>query len=160
MALKRTINSPSFSIIELLVILILLAILVGIVVNLVGFSPQLLVLRREAEKIHKTLDVAREKSLLQEGGLPWGVYFDNTTTEAAYYLFSGVQFSSAQNKEKILLPTTVIFTRPPTNSSTEVIFSRFKGETTSTVIELSLKTGQHKARLDINTVGQITITVE
>jgi Tfp pilus assembly protein FimT len=160
MALMGSWKQQSFSIVELLIILVLLSILVGLIVNLVGFSPQLLLLRREAEKIRKTLEVAREKSLLQEGSLPWGVYFENTTTENVYYLFSGAGFSSAQIKEKILLPATVVFTQPTSNSSTEVIFSRFNGKTTSTMIELSSKSGKNKAKLDINNVGQVTITFE
>ncbi len=112
------------------------------------------------EIIQEVLMKAKQKSILAENNLSWGVYFENTTTDK-FYLFWGNKFSTSSIFEQYLLNSNNKFISPQEGSSTEVVFSKFSGYFNSTTqIVLSNKKNTITATITINYFGNVDYSIK
>ncbi|MEK7641277.1 MAG: type II secretion system protein [Patescibacteria group bacterium] len=80
-------------------------------------------LRLAAESMVAFLRDAQSRSATQEGGLGWGVHFENSADRDSYWLFSGSATDDAV--EKVVLPAAVEYDMD--TASDEVLFSKVSG---------------------------------
>lgn len=133
-------RGSAFTLIELLIVVSILAILATVgIMNLYSHrSRQDLGFR--AREIVTVLRNAQDRSISQEDGARWGVYFENPSSGTDFYeLFSGPSYVSGTIFSKNTLSSYVQFDIPAANSSTTIIFSPITGlPTASATIKISL----------------------
>lgn len=115
-------TQKGFTLIEILVVLGISAILAtGGFLSLSGLRRQES-LRLSAESMVAFLRDAHQRSVSQEGGLGWGVHFENSATgRDSYWRFSGSDSTAAV--DRIALPSGVELE----TASSEVSFSKLRG---------------------------------
>lgn len=141
-----------FSLIEILIVVSILAV-VGLMAT--GFYRNF-VKNIELESVNKTLvfDLkdARSRAINGEDDLKWGIHLVNDNNDY-YELFStpaDYVSPSTTVKNTVYLPGTIIFTNPPSASSTDVIFNKITATTTAKNINIFFE----------NATKTITITGE
>lgn len=92
-------------------------------------------------RISTLLSDAQNRSANQEGGLAWGVHFDNGASEAFYALFSGA-YSNSSEKGHYTLPSDVRYSTSSiaVGSFRDIMFKPVSGAASSSgsvVVELS-----------------------
>ena len=133
--------TKGFTLIELLIVISITAILATFgAMNLIGH-------RRERDvnftiqEIITVLRNAQDRSIAQEEGSRWGVYFNNPSGESNdfYELFKGMTYATSTIVSKIALRSNIQFDTPTSNSSSTVIFAPITGlPNASTTIKISL----------------------
>lgn len=124
--------NKSFTIVELIIVMFIFF-TIGVLFYNSFFNVSLdySYLKNDSETIKQILIKAKQKSILSENNSPWGVYFENSTTDV-FYLFQGNDFSTTSVYEKYNLNHFNRFVNPPENSSTQIVFSKFFGYTNTT----------------------------
>ncbi|MBI5401463.1 prepilin-type N-terminal cleavage/methylation domain-containing protein [Candidatus Wolfebacteria bacterium] len=97
-------------------------------------------LNSDIQKIVYVLRAARDNSINQEQASQWGVHFENPATSTDFYvLFRGSDYSTGTSSLRETLGLGVEFTSPSSGSSTDVIFSKLTGlSSTASPIIISL----------------------
>ena len=151
-----------FTLLEILIALSILSILVLISVLTLYSRFRGNLLNETSQKIVFYLELAREKSIAQDQGKNWGVYFENPSgaDNSFFSLFYGNNYSPANSVEKIYLPKKVEFSDPADNSSKEIIFQKITGflkggsDNNSVTIYLEENPSQTKT-INVNSKGLV-----
>ena len=109
------------------------------------------------QEITSLLNLARQKSIAQEGGYQWGVHFENPANDRGFYALYYNSYSSSTQSEIRYLSDPVIFITPTTSTSLDILFNKLIGNisTSTQQIVIGLKnTTQQKA---INICPQGTV---
>ncbi|MCD6528481.1 type II secretion system protein [bacterium] len=151
-----------FTLLEVIITLSILGILALISVLTLYSCFRGNLLDETSQKIVFYLELAREKSIAQNQGKNWGVYFENPsgTDNSFFSLFYGDNYSSDNSVEKIYLPKKVEFSDPADNSSKEVVFRKITGflkggSDNSVTIYLKENPSQTKT-IDVNLKGLVS----
>ncbi|MDP1719099.1 MAG: prepilin-type N-terminal cleavage/methylation domain-containing protein [bacterium] len=148
-----------FTLIEILVVLGITVILAtGGFLSLSGLRRHQS-LRLSAEGMVAFLQDAQQRSVSQEGGLGWGVHFENSATDRGYYLrFSGSDYSvSADKVDRVALPSGIEFADPIDGSAKDVSFAKISGLPDAAVeVKINLSNDSASFRtITINVQGAI-----
>ncbi len=142
-----------FTLIELLTTIGIIAVLATIgIINLANYrSPK--ILNMEADKIVAVLRDAQNRSMIQESGKPWGVYFEYPVTYDGYYsLFASSTYSASSVISSYTLNSAINFLEPALGATTSVAFASIIGKPDAAkTIKIALKS---------NSSVYITITVD
>ncbi len=145
-----------FTLIEL-VIVIAIGVILGTIglVSLSGYRRQQS-LRLASQSIVTFLKDAQSRSISQEGGLRWGVRFDNLMTgRDNYLLVSGPPFGPAGST--VALPASIEFQDPLDGTSKAAVFSNTTGLPTSSVTIIIRLIGSSTTKtITVNAQGTIT----
>jgi len=151
-------KTKGFSLIEILIVVGLSAILSSIALlnlNKFKYSNSL---QKTGEEIVSALRSARDKSIAQESGHGWGVYFFSSTSTNFYSLFGGPNYNSSTVRFPYSLRKGIFFSNPRSSSTLEVIFNPIRGDLAQN-IAISLIDGQKDGLIQdifINKIGSIS----
>jgi len=152
-------KNKGFTLIELLIVSAFL-----MLVGSIGFftlrNQQLGDLESDARIIVSRLSQAQTMAQAGVQGSGWGLYFDNTTNDSAFYaLFQGSVYTTST--ETYYLSNAVQFQIPATGASTSIAFAKLTGKTdtpTSSIV-ISLKNNTNITKtITVSSQGQITIS--
>jgi prepilin-type N-terminal cleavage/methylation domain-containing protein len=152
-------SQQSFTIVELLIVIALVAVIASIgIVSLFGYR-QRQHLKLQTEELVAVLRNAQNRSLSQESGSRWGVHFENPTGDANdfYDLFSGTSYSASAVVSRTPLPPALQFDVPSSGASATIIFAPVTGfPNASTTIKISLVNNPNaSSAITINSNGVI-----
>lgn len=125
-------KEKSFTLIEILVVLGIVAVILVFVFLSYRFIQQKTDLDYSAEKVLNTLRLAQNKTLASEGASQYGVYFNISTTPHQYTLFKGASYASRDfSFDKIyrLSDSIEIYDINLQGGAAEVVFNRIAGDT-------------------------------
>ncbi len=112
----------------------------------------------ESQEIATALRAAQNNSLSQESGNRWGVYFENTSENGAFYvIFSGLAYSATTTYTKNVLPSNAKFITPALGATSSVVFSPITGLPNSALtVKISLISNQNvSSTISVTSNGQI-----
>ncbi|PIU98396.1 hypothetical protein COS61_01670 [Candidatus Wolfebacteria bacterium CG03_land_8_20_14_0_80_40_12] len=133
-------QKKGFTLIELLIVISITIILAaGGIMNLARHRQER-DLSLAAQEITIVLRNAQDRSIAQEEGSRWGVYFENPASGSDFYeLFQGINYGAATSVSKSVLRSNIQFDLPAAGSSSTVVFSPIIGlPNVSTTIKISL----------------------
>ncbi len=146
-----------FTVLEILIVLGISAIIGTISFLSLANVRQSQSLESTAGSVVAVLRDAQSKSMSQEGGLEWGVRFENSMDgRDAYYLVSGPTFTGAQSTA--VLPASVEFFDPVRGTVKDIIFSKITGkpENSATIILKLANNSSIAKNININAQGTIS----
>ncbi|HUW71938.1 MAG TPA: hypothetical protein VMV66_01940 [Candidatus Humimicrobiaceae bacterium] len=153
----------SFTLIEILIVVGVLAILIAMAFPAFRSFQAESDLNDSADKIINTLRLAQSKTLASEGASQWGIYFSTSTIPHQYTLFQGVNYASrvTSSDEVYDLPESVEIYDINLVGEPEVIFDRLIGSTGQFGnISLRLKSDPAKNQIIyIENSGQVGLTI-
>ncbi|HPD55367.1 MAG TPA: prepilin-type N-terminal cleavage/methylation domain-containing protein [Candidatus Paceibacterota bacterium] len=153
-------NNRGFTLIELIISLVIIAMIAVIsFANLSGHREELSV-DLEAEKMVAYLREARNRALAGQDDSSWGVHFVNVASDSDYYnLFKGLTFNTSTIVDTHFLSKQVEFVVPPVDSSSDIVFLRSTGNlsnsATFTVVIRSVVEPKYSSTIEVNRIGQI-----
>lgn len=118
-----------FTLIELIVVLgILVVVSVVLFTNLATRKSEADLVATD-QQVATLLRRAENDATEQEGDVPWGVYFSNSTTTSPFYALFTTSYSTSSVVSMYLLPATVSYQTStlPLGASTSIIFSPISG---------------------------------
>ncbi|PIR87704.1 MAG: hypothetical protein COU10_03170 [Candidatus Harrisonbacteria bacterium CG10_big_fil_rev_8_21_14_0_10_45_28] len=171
MSFKKLSNNKGFTFIELLIALTIGIILISLAsLSLRNFYSEQAI-NNETAIIAAMLRAAQEKSISQEYGTRWGVYFKNSVAPAIdYYYFISfddalvVAYTNDPNNftippDKILeqkrLPSSIDFTTPAEGSGLAIIFGKITGKPINGTGGLVLTADNATKTIVIDSAGKI-----
>jgi prepilin-type N-terminal cleavage/methylation domain-containing protein len=151
-------HQKSFTLVELIIV-------VGLVVILATFGVMNFVNYRNRQKLNLTsqeisviLRNAQDRSITQESGRPWGVYFANPSgnNNDFYELFSGASYPGT-TVSRNALSSSIQFDLPAAGSNSIVIFAPISGLPDSPItVKISLVNDPSaSSTIIVNSNGQI-----
>ena len=147
-----------FSLIELLITIGIVAVLGTIgTMNLVNYRSRN-ILDLQTQEIVATLRDAQSRSISQENGRPWGIHFENPTSDPDYYsLFASSTYNSSDINSTTTLNSAVVFLDPSSGNSKNVTFSAVTGlPSAADSITIALNTNNSaSSTITISAYGQI-----
>jgi prepilin-type N-terminal cleavage/methylation domain-containing protein len=146
-----------FSLLELLIVIAVIAILAGAGAGFYMNYGKSIEIKSISETMLFDLKSAQSKSMIGEGGLKWGVHFVNGVKDY-YEIFSTPTNYSDVAKivtSTIYLPNSVSFSSPTLGNSTDIIFNKISGGTTSSSI--SLISTNITMTVSVSTIGNISV---
>ena len=149
----------AFTLIELLIVIAIISVLAIVgVMNLVSHRQER-DLNFTVQEIITVLRNAQDRSIAQEEGSRWGVYFNNPTGNSNdfYELFKGVSYAGGAIASRISLRSNIQFDTPSSNSSSTVIFAPITGlPNASITVKISLiGKPTSSSTIIVNTNGEI-----
>ncbi|MDP3015144.1 MAG: prepilin-type N-terminal cleavage/methylation domain-containing protein [bacterium] len=152
--------TKGFTFIELLIVISITAILATVgAMNLIGYRQER-DLNFAVQEIITVLRNSQDRSIAQEEGSRWGIYFNNPTGDSNdfYELFKGTSYAGGIVASKIALRSNIQFDTPTSNSSSTVIFAPITGlPSASITIKISLiGKPTSSSTIIINTNGEIS----
>lgn len=155
--MSRGRHYSAFSLIELVLSLMVLAILASIGIVSYSNSYRQNVLKTTAEEIVSLIRLAQQESISQRQGNVWGVRFDNTNPSAGFVAVFSNTYAPANLVERYSLPFQVRFQTPPVGSYQEIIFQKLTGLPNATAtVELILAGSSQTRVISINSLGGVT----
>ena len=149
-----------FSLIELLITIGIVAVLGTIgTMNLVNYRSRN-ILDLQTQEIVATLRDAQSRSISQENGRPWGIHFENPSSDSDYYsLFASSTYNSSDINSTTTLNSAVVFLDPSAGGSKNVNFSAVTGlPSAADSLAIALKANNSvSSTITINAIGQIQI---
>jgi len=157
---SQTVNRKlyAFTLVELLITIGVIAILATTSFLSVVNYKQRQSLGFATQEIVTVLRNAQDRSLAQEGGNRWGVYFMNSASGDDFYdLFTGISYASSGIVSRSVLPSGVQFTTPASGSNITVIFSPVTGlpDDAATVKISLVGTSTTSSTITVNSNGKI-----
>jgi type II secretory pathway pseudopilin PulG len=154
--------NKSFTLIEILIVVGVLAVLVGLSVPIFGLFQKTSALNSSTEEIVGFLRLAQNKTLALERGGQWGIYFSTSTSPQKYILFKGQSFAlrdSSLDQAESLSKNIEIYQIDLAGKS-EVVFSKISGQAVPAGnIYLRLKDDQSKfVTIFIDGSGKVDFT--
>lgn len=151
-------RQEAFTLLELLIVIAIIAVLAA--AGALNFTDYRV--RREfsatSQEIVLVLRNAQNRSLSQESGSRWGVYFENPASGRGFYeLFSGTSYSSSSVVFRANLKDGVKFDIPAAGATSTIIFSPVAGLPISAAsVKISLKNNSSvSSTIIVNANGQI-----
>ena len=149
----------AFTLVELIIVIAIIAVIAGIgIMSLVGYR-QRQSLRIQTEELVAVLRNSHDRSVTQESGSRWGVYFENPAGDNNdfYDLFSGVSYNPAAVVSRTPLPSGLRLDIPASGASSTFIFAPLTGfPNASGTIKLSLVGNPSvSSTIIVNSNGQI-----
>ena len=156
----QNLKPNSFTLIELLIVISITAILATVgAMNLITYRQEK-DLNFTVQEIITVLRNSQDRSIAQEEGSRWGIYFNNPIGDNNdfYDIFKGVNYVNSTISSRIALRSNIQFDTPSSNSSSSVIFTPITGlPNTSTTIKISLLgKPTSSSTIIINTNGKIS----
>ncbi|MFH1346873.1 MAG: hypothetical protein ABIH10_01335 [Spirochaetota bacterium] len=155
---KLQVSSGGFTIIELVVALAVVIVLASTgFLSIISYKNNQGV-SSESREIVAALRAAQNNSLSQEDGNRWGVYFENTSENGAFYvIFSGLAYSATTTYVKNVLPSNAEFITPALETISSVVFSPITGLPDSALtVKISLISDQNvSSTISVTSNGQI-----
>lgn len=150
----------SFTLVELLIIVAITVILSSFgIMNLIGNRNER-DLNYTAQEIITVLRNAQDRSISQEQGDCWGVFFNNPAIGVnSYELFKGLVYASSSVVSKTILRSNIKFNNPKARSSSTIIFAPITGlpaPNTSTIISVYLIDTNSSSSIIVNSNGEIS----
>jgi prepilin-type N-terminal cleavage/methylation domain-containing protein len=133
-------SNRAFTLVELLVTLGIIVILAGIsFISIINYK-QRQELVSASQEIVSVLRNAQDRSISQESGSRWGVYFENPSSGTDFFdLFRGETYAGGELVSRAALSSNLQFVNPVSGSNVTIIFSPITGlPNSSTTIKLSL----------------------
>lgn len=143
---KNSVNK-SFTLIEILIVVGVLALSVGLSVPILGLFQKTSALNSSVQEIAGFLRLAQNKTLALEKGGQWGIYFSTSTSPQQYILFKGPSFASRDSSfdEARSLSKNIEIYQIDLTGKSEVVFSKISGQAVPAGnIYLRLKDDQSK----------------
>jgi len=112
----------------------------------------------QSQEIATALRAAQNNSLSQESENRWGVYFENTSENGAFYvIFPGLGYSATTTYTKNVLPSNVKFITPALGTTSSIVFAPITGLPDSALsVKISLISNQNvSSTISVTTNGQI-----
>jgi len=135
--INRKAPQKSFTILELLIVIAIMAILGTAGVSVYRNYVKSVELESTAKVIISDLKSIRSKAMTGEDNLKWGIRFINSTNDY-YELFSTpTDYGGASVKTSTFLPKAVAFSTPGEGTNLDIIFSKISGTTNSTSVIIS-----------------------
>jgi len=109
------------------------------------------------QEIISLLNLARQKSISQEGGYQWGVHFENPANDRGFYALYYNSYSSSTQSEIRYLSDPVIFISPTTSDSLDILFNKLIGNisTSTQQIVINLKNTTQQKTINICPQGTV-----
>lgn len=125
--IKKHNNKNGFTIIELIIVMVIMAILIGM--TFLNLLPQnkLKEFNATVEKIVSLLNTARDKSKFQDSGWAWQVGLGNpfcSSSQLFFGLYDELNINTPKNK--YTLPDNINFSSPNFNNSSSSCLSQYK----------------------------------
>ena len=131
-----------FTLIELLIVISIVTILAGgIGLNILGYQ-RAQALDLATQQLAATIRDANNRSVTQQSGLQWGMYFKNndtsTTTPDFYAIFAGSSYAGSATTTLTYFDYPIEFSVPSSGGSDEIVFTQLSGRiTASTTIAIT-----------------------
>lgn len=141
-----------FTLIELLVVISLVTILAGGVgINIVSYQRNQ-ALDLATQQLAATIRDAQNRSITQNSGLQWGIYFKNEATSTDFYaLFAGNSYSGSATTTLTYFSYPIEFSIPSSTSSSEVTFAQLSGlPNASTTVSITNGSNTKSITIDSN----------
>jgi len=119
-------QEKSFTLIETLIVVAILATLMGTAfVEFASYKTRHS-FDLDSESLVAALSNAQSKAVQQENGSAWGIRFTNGA-QSNYAIFSGTTFSTSTVVTEEALSSVTTYTNPVSGSSTDIVFSKLTG---------------------------------
>jgi Tfp pilus assembly protein FimT len=155
-------KSKSFSLVEILIIIGIMAVLIAIAIPSYRFFQKEADLNNSVEEIINVLRLAQNKTLASEGPSRYGVYFDAVSTPGQYTLFKGTSYASRDNPADEIhkLANSLEISEINLSGGAEVIFDRILGTTSQFgSVSIRLKDTPDKIKtIYVENSGQVSLT--
>jgi len=141
---------------ELLIVIAITTILASVGISSYVNQQRSKLLDTSVHEIVGYLRYAQQKSIVQESGNQWGIYFENPADEKDFYaLYTGSSYTFDEEKERRYLSSGITFTTPDTNESIDVSFNKLTGtNATSTPQSITIKSTVTNSTSTISISGQ------
>lgn len=151
------ITNKGLSLLEIIISLGLIATILATIMYIsINVYNNDAILNQNIDYIINILNIAKQKSIIQEKNQQWGVILKNNAGTSDYLqLFYGQPLTTSIERT-FILDKNINLSNIPTDSTKIVIFEKLKGQTTSTNIEITFR--QTKKTIIINTSGLIFAT--
>jgi Tfp pilus assembly protein FimT len=155
-------KSKSFSLVEILIIIGIMAVLIAIAIPSYRFFQKETDLNNSTEEIINTLRLAQNKTLASEGPSRYGVYFDAVSTPDQYTLFKGTSYASRDNPADEIhkLANSLEISDINLSGGSEIVFDRILGTTSQFgSVSIRLKDTPDKIKtIYVENSGQVSLT--
>ncbi len=148
-----------FTLIELVITIGIIGVLATVSFISIFNYKQRQDLSSASQEIVAVIRNAQDRSLGQESGSRWGVYFENPSSGTDFYeLFQGSTYATGTIVSKSVLPSNVQFDSPVSGSTSTIIFSPVTGlPDSSATIKISLiSSPTSSSTITININGKIS----
>lgn len=143
-----------FTLLELLLVVGIIGILsTSIVLNGLGYRNRQ-ALDLAAQQMAASIRDAQNRSVSQQDGLAWGVYFNNVSSTDSYTVFSGGSYSASENRFVTPLDSPVEFTIPSAGTTSSIVFAQVSG-LPSTSTSVTITNGSASTTITISANGQV-----
>lgn len=152
----RISNDYGFTLIELIIVMAITAIIIVGSYGILGFNfKSRNELELAAREIVSVLRNAQDRSISQEDGVQWGVYFENMSNNSGFYvLYKGATTTFISKKN---LNPNIKFSDPLIGNSKDISFNKMSGlPVSSTTIVIFLENNSlATTTITVNLNGQI-----
>jgi prepilin-type N-terminal cleavage/methylation domain-containing protein len=151
---RKLFVTDGFTLLELLLVVGIIGILsTSIVLNGLGYRNRQ-ALDLAAQQMAASIRDAQNRSVSQQDGLAWGVYFNNVSSTDSYTVFSGGSYSASENRFVTSLDSPVEFTIPSAGTTSSIVFAQVSG-LPSTSTSVTITNGSASTTITISANGQV-----
>ncbi len=146
-----------FTLVELIIAISVFAILAVVGFISIFNYKQIQQIDLVTQEIIAVLRNSQNRSISQESGSRWGVYFENSSSVDFYELFMGTSYAGGTVYARSVLPSGVQFEIPAAGSNSSIVFSPITGlPANSAIIKISLVgSPTTSSTININSNGEI-----
>lgn len=150
-----------FSLLEILIVMSIIAIIGAAGSGFYTNYNKSVEINSSTQTLIYDLKQAQSKSMIGEGGLYWGIHFDNPNATTDYYeMFStpNTYVNAVTKVPKKYLSNGLNFSEPATNSTKDIIFKKISGGTTASCVKIDSQS--NTKRIIVSDIGSISSTTE
>lgn len=150
-------SKKGFTLLETLIVVGVMAIIAVAGLSLNSGLWRKNALDNTSQEITSLLNLARQKSISQEGGYQWGVHFENPANGGGFYALYYNSYSTSTQSEIHYLSEPVIFISPTTSTSLDVSFNKLIGNisTATQQIVVGLRNSNQQKAINVCPSGAI-----